>query len=239
MKRLIFILLLLPFLSIGQKKISSYPLAPTVDSNSSFLGTQLTGGAYTDYRFNTRKLVNYLKDSFSTGGGVPGGGSKSVQYDSSGHFAGNSKFIYDPNGTFLVGSAAGYNYLNLQPAIHFWRLGDTVHEFISAFGAGTMNISAQTVYLPQQGETLTFNAGANGAAGTATLSSGTVTISTTAIAAGDHISATYVSPTGTMGTLVGNSITPGVSFKVESRSPTSTVNVADNNTFTWFIVHKP
>ncbi len=78
-----------------------------------------------------------------------------------------------------------------------------------------------------------LNTGSNASIGTATLASGTVTVSTTAVATGSIIYVVYNTPSGTQGFLSvpSASIVNGTSFVINSSSGT------DNSTVNWWIVN--
>lgn len=79
---------------------------------------------------------------------------------------------------------------------------------------------------------MTFYTGTNPTLGTATLVAGTVTVSTTSVATGDHIQLTCDTPGGTQGFLSAPSasITNGVSFVINSSS------ILDTSTVRWVII---
>ncbi len=96
----------------------------------------------------------------------------------------------------------------------------------------------QVVQLNPDG--LFIQAGSNRGAGTATLSSGTVTVSNTTIQAGDRIMLSLNTPSGTTGihysAPVGSIIT-NTSFVINSISVAGSVVTTDNSTVDWLIVH--
>jgi hypothetical protein len=75
--------------------------------------------------------------------------------------------------------------------------------------------------------------------GSATLVSGTVTVSTTAVTANSKIILTYGTTSGTIGIPTPGTITAGTSFVINSLTAgtTSTLNTADNSTVTYWIVN--
>lgn len=86
--------------------------------------------------------------------------------------------------------------------------------------------------------------GSNNAAGTATLSSGTVTVSTTAVKTGDIIRINYTSGTA-LSIGVGNvstmftvpTITNATSFVITALTVTGTTNTTDNSSVQWTLTH--
>jgi hypothetical protein len=75
------------------------------------------------------------------------------------------------------------------------------------------------------------NSGAAAVVGNAALSSGTVTVNTTAVKANSYIVLTRKTSGGTIGTAITYTINAGTSFTITSD------NVLDTSTFTWFIVN--
>lgn len=95
------------------------------------------------------------------------------------------------------------------------------------------------------GSTITMTTtGSNNAAGTATLSSGTVTVSTSAVKTGDIVRINYTSGTA-LSIGVGNvstmftvpTITNGTSFVITALTVTGTTNTTDNSSVQWTLIH--
>lgn len=82
------------------------------------------------------------------------------------------------------------------------------------------------------GSTLRIASGTNGCIGSATLSAGTVTVSTAAIATGDLIFITCTAAGGVQGFVREGTITDGISFTLVSS------NIADTSTYNWVILKK-
>jgi len=111
----------------------------------------------------------------------------------------------------------------------FARLG--VNSLICTDGAsGYSKLAASGITINVAGQTLGIKEGSNACMGTGTLSSGSATISTTAVAANSRI---FLTDTGTsivnLGALTVSAISAGTSFTVKSS------NVADTSTFNWVI----
>ncbi len=119
---------------------------------------------------------------------------------------------------------------------------------IAGTGAGVVNINNST-FVQSSGIAGTITAVIGGVAklagiqipttlaaptiGTATLSSGQVTVSTAAVQANAQILLTYFQATGTLGSLFYANIVPGVQFTIASTIP------ADANQVTWLIINPP
>lgn len=103
---------------------------------------------------------------------------------------------------------------------------------------GVTPLSLRTSGDVQIGGKLSIPTGSNKSAGTATLVSGTVTISNTLVTANSIIMLSYRNPSGTTGThLAQGTIVTGSSFVVNSLDTSSAVVTGDNNTFNWWIIN--
>lgn len=157
----------------------------------------------------------------------------------------------------FVGKSDGSQYTNFiladnvypldqNPGGHYWAFSHrTTHHFLifNYNGAGTytnvLDIDESgnqtikgNVSLSVAGNKLKIATGTNASAGTGTLSSGTVTISTTAVTASSLIFITDTSSGSTnVGTLRVSAQTANTSFVVTSS------NVLDASTFNWLIIN--
>jgi len=103
---------------------------------------------------------------------------------------------------------------------------------------GVTSLSLRTSGDIQIGGKLSIPTGSNRSAGTATLVSGTVTISNALVTANSIIMLSYRNPSGTTGThLAQGAIVAGTSFVVNSLDTSSSVVTSDNNTFNWWIIN--
>lgn len=115
------------------------------------------------------------------------------------------------------GLLKGFSGIDLNPAV----LG----------GSGSITVTGGDLALKTAGNTLCLNSAANGVMGSGTLSSGSATISTTAVTAASFIFLTDTSSgIVNVGTLTVSSISAGTNFIVKS------TNVADSGTFNWVIL---
>lgn len=90
------------------------------------------------------------------------------------------------------------------------------------------------------GNKILIATGTNASAGTATLVSGTVTISTTAVTTSSLIFAIYNTPSGTLASGLSvpvGSITGGTSFVINSLTTAGIVNTSDNSTVRWWFIN--
>lgn len=90
------------------------------------------------------------------------------------------------------------------------------------------------------GNKISIATGTNASAGTATLASGTVTISTTAVTASSLIFVAYNTPSGTLASGLSapvGSITAGTSFVINSLTTAGVVNTLDNSTVRWWFIN--
>jgi hypothetical protein len=91
------------------------------------------------------------------------------------------------------------------------------------------------------GRKLTFNTSTNGCAGSATLSSGTVTITNNIVTASSIIQVTYQSgttpTTGIRSYFRVSTITAGVSFVIVAESAAGTTNTTDNSVISWVMIN--
>lgn len=60
MRRIIFLLLLLPLVSTGQVKLSQFPVASSADSTDKVAGVRYVGGHYTNYLYSMHDLAVYI-----------------------------------------------------------------------------------------------------------------------------------------------------------------------------------
>lgn len=121
-----------------------------------------------------------------------------------------------------------------------------VNLAVDAAGGGTITVSGTStggIVLADDvsiSDGKTFDVGMDGAAsvaGTATLVNGSITISTTSIAASDVILLNHLANAGTVGVLTIESISAGTNFVVHSVDPVSgSVQANDDNAVGWFIV---
>lgn len=104
--------------------------------------------------------------------------------------------------------------------------------------------ATQTVTNKTIGDKLRVSTGTNKSIGTATLSSGTITVSTTVVSASSKIFVQYAAGTA-LSIGIGNistqfyvpTITAGTSFVINGLTVTGTTNVTDNSTVMWWIIN--
>lgn len=90
------------------------------------------------------------------------------------------------------------------------------------------------------GGKLSIATGANASVGTATLSSGTVTVNTTAVTSSSLIFVVYNTPSGTLASGLSaptGSIVNATSFVINSLTTSGTVNTSDNSSIRWWIIN--
>jgi hypothetical protein len=90
------------------------------------------------------------------------------------------------------------------------------------------------------GNKLKVATGSNASIGTATLSSGTITVNTTAVSSSSIIIVNYNSPSGTLASGLAaptSSIVNGTSFVIRSLTSSGTTNTSDNSTVNWWIIN--
>ncbi len=115
----------------------------------------------------------------------------------------------------------------------------TTNSFVGATGFGSTTTPTDklevtgNINLLAAGNKLKIATGSNASIGTATLSSGSVTVNTTAVTANSIIIAVTNTESGTQGMLQVKSgnIVPGTSFIIESS------DAGDNSTVNWWIVN--
>ncbi|MCG2618133.1 hypothetical protein LZZ85_27770 [Terrimonas sp. NA20] len=96
------------------------------------------------------------------------------------------------------------------------------------------------VALLTPGNKLKVATGSNASIGTATLSSGTITVNTTAVSSSSIIIVNYNSPSGTLGSGLAaptGSIVNATSFVIRSLTSSGTTNTSDNSTVNWWIIN--
>lgn len=94
--------------------------------------------------------------------------------------------------------------------------------------------------LTTAGNKIKIATGSNASVGTATLSSGTITVSTTAVSSASLIFVTYDTPSGTLASGLSapvGSIVDGTSFVINSLTTGGAVNTADNSTVRYWIIN--
>lgn len=105
-------------------------------------------------------------------------------------------------------------------------------------GGGNLTISNGQLIVNTAGYGLSIKEGSNAMMGTATLSSGAVTVSTTAVLTGDRIFFQPVSNSGAgaYGAYYTYTITNATSFTVTSKGVLGATATGDNSTFNWIII---
>lgn len=158
----------------------------------------------------------------------------------------------------VASSNSAAEYLRVQPTLlqtttNYMDLNFGVNNAVSItikapdgnVGVGTTSPAEKlsvsgNLALATAGNKLKIATGSNASIGTATLSSGTVTISTSAVSSSSIIFVNYNTPSGTLGsglsTPVG-SIVNGSSFVIRSLTSAGAVNTSDNSTVNWWIVN--
>jgi len=137
----------------------------------------------------------------------------------------------------LVNKGTGYAAGNTLSATITGGAGFSIPAATVGY-TGVTPLSLRTSGDIQIGGKLSIPTGSNKSAGTATLVSGTVTISNTLVTANSIIMLSYRNPSGTIGSqLAQGIIVAGTSFVVNSLDTSSTVITGDNNAFNWWIIN--
>lgn len=156
----------------------------------------------------------------------------------------NSWIRYDKTGNRLYGWT-GEGWLNLS-ATDFSKTGSTVFlnqssENLSVgTAASTQKLTVSgNIAMTTSGNKLFIASAANASVGSATLVSGRVTISTTAITASSLV---FVTRRSNEGVEVGpvftvNNVIPGTSFRISSMTVLGAVVAADNTIVNWWIIN--
>lgn len=123
----------------------------------------------------------------------------------------------------------------------FNALPNTTQDLFAIQKAGTAVLKTTNAgdLLQAIGKKLIIPSGTNARQGIATLSSGTVTISTTAVSANSQVYVVYNTPSGTLASGLAvpvGSITAGTSFVINSVTTAGIVNTFDNSTVNWVIL---
>jgi hypothetical protein len=122
----------------------------------------------------------------------------------------------------------------------------TKNSFVGPTGFGSTTAPTDAVEvtgniaLLTAGNKLKIATGSNASVGTATLSSGTVTVSTTAVTTNSLIFLVYDTPSGTLDaglSAPSGSIVNGTSFVINSLTTAGTVNTLDNSSVRFWIVN--
>lgn len=117
-----------------------------------------------------------------------------------------------------------------NPTSGYYMWGESGDATIRSSGGGITSIGTAGVSMQVAGQGLLVKEGTNATLGSATLTAGAVTISTTKVTANSRIFVTIQSPSGTLGTVYVSARTAGTSFTIASTSALDTSVVA------WFIV---
>lgn len=107
---------------------------------------------------------------------------------------------------------------------------DNTTTSFSVADGGDTNVAIGQLLISTAGKGLSVKEGSNAKMGQATLSTGTVTVSTTAVTTNSRIFLTTGVAGGTLGVLSVGTITNGTSFVINSSSP------ADSSTVNWIII---
>lgn len=153
---------------------------------------------------------------------------------------------------------AGPRYATLYGTDLPLKLGSTDAEIIfqpNGTTAGTFNVGGEFITggVPDNGAftmqnngdfynsgKLNVATGSNKSIGTATLSSGTITVNTTSVSASSIIIVTYNTPSGTLASGLSApaaSRIAGTSFVINSLTTAGVVNTLDNSTVNWWIIN--
>lgn len=133
------------------------------------------------------------------------------------------------------GASSNYNqivYTNDGTEEEREQIGGGLHKWVTAAG--------NALTLNQTNGKLSLLTGSNKSTGTATLSSGTVTINNTAVTSSSLIYLTYDTPSGTLASGLSapsGSIVNGTSFVINSLTTAAVVNTLDNSTVRWWIIN--
>lgn len=112
-------------------------------------------------------------------------------------------------------------------------------DWFTLSGTGA-TINNGNLTLGTAGNKINIATGSNASVGTATLSSGTITVNTTAVTTNSIIFLTLNTPSGTLGisySAPAGSIVNGTSFVINSVSTGGVVVITDNSTVNWWIVN--
>lgn len=123
----------------------------------------------------------------------------------------------------------------------FNALPNTTQDLFAIQKAGTAALTVTNAgdFSQAIGKKLIIPSGTNARQGIATLSSGTVTVSTTAVTANSQIYVVYNTPSGTLASGLSvpvGSISAGTSFVINSLTTAGIVNISDNSTVNWVIL---
>lgn len=139
------------------------------------------------------------------------------------------------NNAVIIGSHTGSGITDNQ--IAFSDGAGILRFLINNVGSATMNGSLS---LATAGNKINIATGANASVGTATLSSGTVTVNTTAVTASSVIFLQLNTPSGTLAIAYAvpvGSIVAATSFVINAVDAAGAVLITDNSTVNWWIVN--
>ena len=165
-------------------------------------------------------------------------------------FAGNTNNVTsltiassNPN----TNSTGSNTYLKINPS---WNESSTaaatdllISRIETGLGSGTQRIISAAVGATEQWGVdnkgkMNIVSGSNKSVGTATLVSGTVTVSNTSVTASSLIFFSYKTPSGTLASgLQQGTIVAATSFVINSLTTAGAVNTADNSTVNWWIIN--
>lgn len=195
-------------------------------------GTTLGGTACIINIDNTFARGNYLRNGGNGRNiGVMVNGPHFMSFNAD-YDSGVSNFKYNSSSVGVSLIRLDGNTGHLQYAASGTAGNTFVASDAIAWGtSGNVSISAGDLSIDTAGKTLKIKQGSNACAGVgATLSSGTVTVNTTAVATGDIVLLSCTGAGGTQGIPRISAISSGTSFTITSSSG------SDSSTYSWVIV---
>lgn len=181
------------------------------------------------YQESTNNYFRFVRWPSGTAGNYSG---TSIPYASSGNFvsystSGLTKMVVQCNPFYVQPSLTGTDY-----GLRMDAVGMRIDLLSNIHNAPSYALDVRgDIGIGTAGKKLRYKTGTNAAAGTGTLSGGTVTISTTAVTSSSLVFVTLTnSGTTNVGSLTVSAIVNGTSFTVTS------TNASDTSTFNWFIV---
>jgi len=157
-----------------------------------------------------------------------------------GHLAGIS--LIDGSGNIFIGSGVGGSATNINNELN---IGNWIKGTNGLIGIGLLPTTdrlevAGNLALTTAGNKIKIATGANASIGTATLASGTVTVSTTAVLTGSKIFVSLNTPSGTLAlsyAVPDASIVNATSFVINAVDAAGAVLTTDNSTINWWIIN--
>jgi len=235
--------------TISSTSTSNIAIHNTVNAATSTAGIVIGNATAFAQTSGTRDYINYNSGFAPTSGtAVHNQFAFSGTFNQTGGANGITRGLYLNQTLTAVADFRGIEIAaNSSNAKGIYQTGaSTTNNFVgkTAHGSTTAPVDmldvTGNISLLTAGNKLKIATGSNASVGAATLASGTVTVSTTAVTSSSLIFVVYDTPSGTLDAGLSapvGSITNGTSFVINSLTAAGTVNTADNSSVRWWLIN--